>query len=73
MSPTRRRDPLHVPQVDVDRARRWPIGQPVTVTKDDGLEVATHTRSAPWQLGGTWVILVDRIAGAYALARVTAR
>lgn len=67
-------DPLRVAQADVDRAKRWPIGQAVTVTKDDGSILKTQTRSAPWKVaGGTWVILVEGIAGYYALARVRER
>jgi hypothetical protein len=70
----RRPDPFHVPQVDVDRATRWPIGQPVTVTQDDGSQIDTYTRSAPWRLdSGTWVILLAGFAGGYALKRVTER
>lgn len=70
---SRRPDPFRVPQRDLDRAKRWPIGQPVTVTTDDGSRVDTATRSGPWQLGSTWVILLDGISGGYALARVTER
>jgi hypothetical protein len=67
-------DPLRVAQVTIDRAKRWPIGQPVTVTKDDGTRVETLTRSEPWTLAnGTWVILLDGISGCYALARVEPR
>jgi hypothetical protein len=67
------RDPLRVTQAQIDRAIRWPIGTAVTVTKDDGSQVATRTRSAPWKLNRTWVILVDGISRAYALARVVER
>ncbi len=70
----RRPDPFHVPQVDLNRAQRWPIGQMVTVTQDDGSAIDSYTRSAPWRLdSGTWVILVAGFAGCYALARVTER
>lgn len=70
---SRRPDPLRVSQVEIDRAKRWPIGQPVTVTKDDRSQFVTKTRSAPWRLGSTWVILLDGIPGGYALARVEPR
>lgn len=67
-------NPLHVTQAECDRAKRWAIGQAVTVTKDDGSIVATQTRSAPWKTGnGTWVLLVEGISGYYALARVRER
>lgn len=70
----RRPDPLYVAQADVDRATRWPIGQPVTVTQDNGSALDTYTRSAPWRLdSGTWVILLAGFAGCYALARVAER
>jgi hypothetical protein len=65
--------PLTVTPAQVARAHRWPIGHPVTVTKDDGSTVETRTRSAPWKLGGTWVLLVEGISGGYALARVEER
>ena len=69
----RRKDVLRISQAQLDRAKRWPIGQLVTVTKDDGSEFLTKTRSLPWQLGVTWVILLDGIPGGYALARVAPR
>lgn len=48
-----------------------PIGTEVFVTKDDGLEYPTRTRSAPWLLGsGTPVILLEGHVGGYALSRV---
>lgn len=48
-----------------------PIGTPVIVTKDDGSEFRTYTRSAPWQLGhGAWVVSVDGISGGYDLERI---
>ena len=65
--------PLHVTAAQLSRAMRWPIGTPVTVTKDDGAQVDTLTRSAPWKLGDTWVILLEDISGGYALARVSER
>lgn len=68
-----RKDPLAVTMPQLSRAMRWPIGTAVTVTKDHGEQVATVTRSAPWKLGDTWVILLDGISGGYALARVVER
>lgn len=64
---------LKVTSAQLARAQRWSIGQAVTVTKDDGSQVATTTRSAPWKLGGTWVLMVAGISGGYALARVVER
>lgn len=69
----RRPDPLRVPQIDVDRATRWPIGTAVIVTRDDGSALETVTRSGPWKICGLWSIQVDGISGAYALARVRER
>jgi starvation-inducible outer membrane lipoprotein len=69
-----RSDPYHTPQVDVDRAKRWPIGHPVTVTNDGGESRATTTRSAPWQQPGwRWVVLVEGSVGPVPLSRVTER
>jgi len=68
-----RPDPLRVTSSQISRAMRWPIGTAVTVTKDDGSKVETVTRSAPWRLGETWVILCAGISGGYALARVVER
>jgi hypothetical protein len=65
--------PFKVTAAQLARAQRWPIGQAVTVTKDDGSQIATKTRCAPWKLGGTWVVMVDGISGGYALARVVER
>jgi hypothetical protein len=73
---TTRPDPLRVSQLDLDRAKRWPIGQPVTVTQGDGTPLATVTQSAPWKVGalGAWVILLRcDPTHAFPLARVTAR
>jgi hypothetical protein len=67
------RNVLKVTPAQLARAQRWPIGQAVTVTKDDGTQVETVTRSAPWRLNLTWVILLDGISGGYALARVVER
>jgi hypothetical protein len=64
---------LTVTAAQLARAQRWPIGQPVTVTKDDGSQVATATRSGPWKLGDTWVLLLEGIPGGYALARIVER
>lgn len=48
-----------------------PEGTAVIVIKDQGGEVLTKTRSAPWMLGGhSAVIMLEGITGAYALDRV---
>lgn len=69
----RRTAPLAVTPAHLARAQCWPIGTAVTVTKDDGSALATVTRSAPWRLGGTWVLMVEGISGGYALARIAER
>lgn len=52
----------------------YPVGTPVTVTRDDGDKLETATRSIAWTLyGGTAVIMVDGIAGAYLLERTAPR
>ena len=69
-----RRAPLRVPQADVDRAKRWPIGQPVTVLLPaDGATLDTVTKSAPYKERNTWLLLLEGIAGGYPLAKVVAR
>lgn len=50
-----------------------PIGAEVFVTRDDGLEQPTVTRSAPWMLHTIPVILLEGISGGYALSRVRLR
>lgn len=48
-----------------------PVGAEVIVTKDDGTELRTKTRSEAWVLSGhTAVVMVEGIAGGYLLARV---
>ncbi len=48
-----------------------PIGTSVVVTLDNGKDLTTRTRSEPWMLAGhTAVILIEQIAGCYALERV---
>lgn len=47
-----------------------PEGTPVIVRRDDGSEFATRTRSKPWDLCGTPVVLLEGISGGYALERV---
>lgn len=48
-----------------------PVGIEVIVTKDDGTEMRTKTRSGAWLLDGhTAAILLDGIDGCYALERV---
>jgi hypothetical protein len=49
-----------------------PVGTPVVVTKDDGSQIHTKTRSTPWQLGhGAWVVSVEGISGGYDLSRIS--
>lgn len=51
---------------------RFPVGQPVTVRKDDGTGMNTVTRSAAEVLSGhSAVIWVRGIAGCYLLDRIT--
>jgi hypothetical protein len=51
--------------------RAVPMGTEVLVTKDDGLEYPTRTRSAPWTVADrTPLILLEGITGGYALSRV---
>lgn len=47
------------------------VGTPVVVTKDDGSEVRTKTRSIAWVLGEhTAVVMLEGIRGGYLLSRV---
>lgn len=49
----------------------WPVGQRVRVTKDDGSNITTTTRSQAQVLSGhTAVIWLTGIAGCYLLDRV---
>lgn len=55
----------------VDEWKAVPEGTPVIVTKDNGTEFHTKTRSMAWLLGEhTAVIMVEGISGGYALERV---
>lgn len=55
----------------VEAWKGTPEGTDVVVTKDDRTELRTKTRSIPWLLGGhTAVIMVEGIAGGYALERL---
>jgi hypothetical protein len=61
----------------VEKWKDVPEGTPVIVTKDDGSEFHTKTRSIPWMLGAssqhlghTAVIMVEGISGGYGLWRV---
>lgn len=68
------------PKAHLALLEKWkdvPEGTPVIVTKDDGSEFHTKTRSCPWMLGAssrdpghTAVILVEGISGGYGLWRV---
>lgn len=46
------------------------IGMDVIVTKDDGGEIQTKTRSSAWLIGSIPVIQIEGVAGCYALDRV---
>lgn len=46
------------------------IGTSVIVTKDDGEEMQTKTRSSAWLVGSIPVIQIEGVAGCYALERV---
>lgn len=48
------------------------VGTAVRVTKDNGMQIETRTRSAAYLLGGTAVIMLAGISGYYALSRVKA-
>lgn len=49
----------------------YQVGQPVTVTLDNGREMQTSTRSIAWDLGdGTPVIKLHGVIGGYDLSRV---
>lgn len=68
------------PKAHLALVEQWkdvPEGTPVIVTKDDGSELKTRTRSIPWMLGAssrdsghTAVIMVEGISGGYGLWRV---
>lgn len=49
---------------------QYPLGCEVIVTKDDGTEVRTRTRSTPFVLGGVPVVSLEDVSGPYALERV---
>lgn len=48
----------------------YSVGADVIVTKDDGRQIATKTRSPAWILNERAVILVKGISGSYLLERV---
>lgn len=53
---------------------RYPVGQPVALTEDDGSITYTQTRSIAWNLDhGTPVVRVDGKTGGYLLERITPR
>ncbi len=70
-------DPLKVTQQHLARAQRWPIGQAVTVTKEDGSTFDTVTTTPPWRStrhGHPWVMVVlADPPHAYPLARIVER
>ena len=48
-----------------------PVGSDVIVTKDDGTELRTKTRSEAWVVGDhTAIVKVDGISGGYNLSRI---
>jgi hypothetical protein len=50
------------------------VGDPVTVTRDDGRTLDTVLASAAWKLGGhTPVAMVEGICGCYLLDRIKPR
>lgn len=55
-------------------AQAWndlhPVGTEVIVTRDDGSELRTRTRSVAWNICGHASVLVEGISGGYLLARV---
>lgn len=65
--------PLKVTPAQLARAKRWSIGQRVTVTQYYGTQIDTATRTGPWKANGVWWILVVGFAGSVALAHVTER
>lgn len=51
--------------------KEHPAGTAVVVTKDDGAEVHTRTRSEAWVMpAGHPVVLLEGVSGGYALERV---
>jgi len=76
-----KRDRKREPQAQKDLVAKWnesyPIGTPVSVTKDRGETKETKTRSEAWMLGQssrsqghTAVVMVEGISGCYSLERV---
>lgn len=52
-------------------AKLTEVGMKVIVTRDDGVELSTVTRSMPWALGhGVMVVKVEGISGGYDCERV---
>lgn len=52
----------------------FPIGSDVSVRRDNGEILETKTRSVAWVMGGhSAVVMVDGIAGGYAVDRITRR
>ncbi len=53
---------------------KYPVGQPVSLTEDDGSLTHTQTKSEAWELGhGEPVVRVDGKSGGYLLSRIKAR
>ncbi len=57
--------------ISVEEFNEWyPIGTPVILTKDNGEEIPTNTRSMAWDLCGTPAVMVSGISGGYDLGRI---
>jgi len=68
--PTENLCPSCAAQEDMIAAWVYPVGQHVEVTEDDGAVTRTRTRSAPWMLCGSAVILLEGRSGGFCLSRL---
>lgn len=58
----------------IARAKAWPMGHPVTVLRHDGSFIDTVVCGPPWEVCGSWAILVEpRAGGGVALTQVWER
>jgi hypothetical protein len=72
MPKPRRRDPLANQRIVDAWNAAHKVGTPVILRRDNGTELTTKTRSEAWVMGEhTPVVMVEGIAGGYALERVT--
>lgn len=70
----RRPSPAQQQKLVTDWNAAYPPGTEVNVQKDNGAMFPTKTRSQAWLMGEhTAVIMLDGIAGAYSLERVTVK